>query len=400
MQTFTGIQYLQIDIANSFGLDKEIWENRLAWFAQNEHQLEHLVSKAKEPAMFHAGVQAYREVQCGNPIGYMASLDATSSGLQILACLTGDRKTAELCNVIDVGYRENAYKALHDAMISQTGLGSGITLEMAKQAIMTAFYGSTAEPKRVFGEGELLTVFNDTMATMAPAAWDLNQFMLQIWDPNALEYSWVMPDNFHVNTKVMNHVHETVNVMGEPFEVTYKENAPTEQGRALGANMTHSVDGFMVREMTRRCDYDPIKVHQILDLVEAGVSGDKATVTDDDHLVCILWDHYQNSGYLSARILDHINANNLGHVDRDAILELIGTLPAKPFKLVSVHDCFRFLPHYGDDVRRQYNLQLTLIARSNLLQDLLSQITNRKMSISKLDMTLQNETMQANYALS
>ena len=79
MNLFTGIQYLQIDIANSFGLDKEIWENRLAWFAQNEHQLEHLVSKAKEPAMFHAGVQAYREVQCGNPIGYICLLYTSPS---------------------------------------------------------------------------------------------------------------------------------------------------------------------------------------------------------------------------------------------------------------------------------------------------------------------------------
>lgn len=400
MQTFTGIEYLKIDIANSFGLDKEIWETRLNWFDQNEHQLERLVNQADEPAMFYAGVQAYRDVQAGKPIGYMASLDATSSGLQILACLTGDRKTAELCNVVDVGFRENAYKALHDAMVARTGLGVGITLEMAKQAIMTAFYGSTAEPKKVFGDGDLLTVFNETMADHAPAAWDLNQLMMLIWDPTALEYHWTMPDNFHVNTKVMNTLSETVNIMGEPFEVTYKENAPVNQGRMLGANMTHSVDGFMVREMTRRCDYNPETVNRILDLIEFGPSGNEVATPNDDNLVRVLWDHYQDSGYLSARILDHINANNLAHVDRNAILELIGTLPSKPFKLVSVHDCFRFLPHYGDDVRKQYNLQLTLIARSNLLQSLLSQITGKPITIGKLDPTLQNDTMQANYALS
>ena len=135
MELFTGIEYLKIDIASSFGLDKEIWENRIAWFNQNEHQLDQLVSQADEPAMFYAGVQAYRDVMAGKPIGYMASLDATSSGLQILACLTGDRHTASLCNVVDIGYRENAYAAFHDAMVQKTGLGAGVTLDMAKQAI-------------------------------------------------------------------------------------------------------------------------------------------------------------------------------------------------------------------------------------------------------------------------
>ena len=31
-QEFSGKDYLRIDIANSFGLDKEDWDVRLAWF--------------------------------------------------------------------------------------------------------------------------------------------------------------------------------------------------------------------------------------------------------------------------------------------------------------------------------------------------------------------------------
>ena len=79
-QEFTGRQYLAIDIANSFGLDKKLWAERLAWFDQHETQLEDMIQQAKEPALYYAGVKAWRDVCQGKPIGYMISLDATSSG--------------------------------------------------------------------------------------------------------------------------------------------------------------------------------------------------------------------------------------------------------------------------------------------------------------------------------
>ena len=42
METFSGREYLEIDIANQYGLDGEQYEDRLLWFKQNEHQLEQL----------------------------------------------------------------------------------------------------------------------------------------------------------------------------------------------------------------------------------------------------------------------------------------------------------------------------------------------------------------------
>lgn len=79
-QEFTGKQYLQIDIANNFGLDKKDWMDRISWFQENEPQLETLVNQAENPALFYAGVQAWRDTQQGLPSGYPISLDACSSG--------------------------------------------------------------------------------------------------------------------------------------------------------------------------------------------------------------------------------------------------------------------------------------------------------------------------------
>jgi len=79
-QEFTARQYLKIDIANNFGLDKKLWEERIEWFDTHEHCLEQMIRQADEPALYFAGVQAYREVQQGNPIGYPITLDGCSSG--------------------------------------------------------------------------------------------------------------------------------------------------------------------------------------------------------------------------------------------------------------------------------------------------------------------------------
>jgi hypothetical protein len=264
---------------------------------------------------------------------------------------------------------------------------------------MTSLYGSKAVPKRVFGEGILLDIFYQTMIDLAPAAWELNETFLAIWDPEATENSWVLPDNFHVNVKVMARVRETVHFLNEPFDVFYNVNAPISGGRSLGANTIHSLDGLIVREMTRRCDYDPNKVAAIRGIIEQGKRGTR-NQTENDQMVLILWEHFKLSGYLSARILDYLEADNIGHVSAKEILKLLDSLPDKPFKVVSIHDCFRCLPHYGNDLRRQYNLQLELIAKSELLTNLFSQLLGKFVQIGKLDPTLHRDIIESNYALS
>lgn len=404
MQRFTGKQYLMIDIANSFGLDKSTWQERLDWFEQHKHCLDEMLPQAEDPAMYYAGVQAWDAVQHDVPIGYPISLDATSSGLQILAALTGDRHAAELCNVVDTGKREDAYTSIYNEMndrLSSLGSFTGsISRDDAKRACMTSLYGSTAVPKEVFGEGLQLKVFYDVMNHVAPAAWELNEAFLNIWNPNALSHDWVLPDNFHVHVKVMAQVKQVVQFMNEPYDTFHMVNQPTEEGRSLGANCIHSIDGMIVREITRRCDYNPDTVLRVTEALLNEEEGGFGMGRKDDAMVVTLWNHYKECGYLSARILDHLDLNNMGLVTKDTIWELIDSLPGRPFKVIAVHDCFRVLPNYGNDLREQYNRQLMLIAKSNLLGYLLSQITGRQLSIGKLDPNLWKDIMLTNYALS
>lgn len=398
-QTFTGRDYLKIDIANNFGLDKKNWDERIAWFDENEHRLGALVKQAEEPALFYAGTIAWQKTKAGKPSGYPISLDATCSGIQILACLAGDRQTAALVNVIDAGSRQDAYTSLYQHMVQQIGDNAKIERKQTKQAIMTSFYGSTAIPKTIFGDGALLDVFHRTMEEKAPGAWEINQTMLAIWDPTVLEHDWVMPDNFHVRIKVMGSVTDTVHFLNEPFDVTFKKNLPTEEGRSLSANMVHAIDGMIVREMTRRCSFDWNQVGKLTRLL-AQKAGGRSKTRDKDATVMRLWANYLESGFLSARILDHLDEENLGLVNHDSIALLVNSLPMRPFEVLSVHDCFRCLPNYGNDLRRQYNNLLAEIAESDMLSFLVSQIRKQPTSINKMDPDLGRDIREANYALS
>jgi hypothetical protein len=384
MQTFTGLQYLKIDIASNFGLDKLDWDDRIAWVDAHEDELETMLPQAAEPALYHAGLQAYRKTQRGEPTGYPISLDAASSGLQILAALVGCKDSASLCGVVSTGHREDAYTRIYGAMCAKIGEAAKIERKSVKTAIMTALYNSTAMPKKIFGEGELLAMFYQTMEEMAPGAWELNKDFKGLWQADALSHDWVLPDNFHVHTPVMTPVKQTVNFLNRPIEVTTTENIGTKEGRALGPNIVHSIDGMIVREMYRRCSFDADHMIELIELImQSNYQRPYSTTRAKDKLVQTLWAHYERTGFLSARILENLDAKNLGSVDYSVILKLIKSMPVNPFQLIAIHDCFRVHPNYGNDLRQQYNNLLAELADSDLLSDIASQVAGYKIPVEK-----------------
>lgn len=399
-QEFTPMQYLMIDIANSYGvdgLDREDWVVRLDWFKKNQGNLDNLIKEAKSPAMMYAGIQAYRKALRGEPVGYPVSLDATASGIQFLSVLIGCRTSARQCNVLDTGHREDAYTNHYGAMCRIMGEGAKIERDQTKRATMTAFYTSKLVPEEIFGEGTpLLDCFYTSIKEMFPGAWELNEAMLETWQSDALSHDWVMPDNFHVKVKVMATQKYKVNFDNKPYEVSIKENVPQPDGRSNGANMVHSTDAFAVREIVARCMYDPVQINDIRSSLD---HNGKSRSREKDLMVLKLWELYNKSGYLSARILNYLDSMNMGLVNSNIIKDMIDTLPKKPFELMITHDCFRVLPNYGNDIRRQYNQVLSDIAKSNLLEFMLSQIMRRPVTVNKYE-DLSKEILDANYALS
>ena len=271
---------------------------------------------------------------------------------------------------------------------------------------MTSMYGSKRQPRRVFGEGEGLEAFYQTMQEELPGAWALNEALRELWQPNALSHDWVLPDNFHVHVNVMSPVAHPIVVNGQKMSVTTYENLGTETGLSLGANVVHSIDGLVVREMARRCSYDAEKVgylREILDEIDrTGTYSTSGELSRNHDLVETLWKHYRETGFLSARILEVLDTENLALVlnDLPAIQSLLDTLPAKPFPVLAIHDAFACHPNYGNDVRRQYNRILHDIGASEMLASVVSDIAGQPTQVHKYGGNLATHVLESNYSLS
>lgn len=255
---FTPMEYLMIDVASNFGLDKQEFATRIKWTQDNKAavyamldeveaawledrpQLPTLLDQADTPALFFAGAQALRKAEAGQPVSYPISLDATASGIQLLAILAGCRQSASICNVVPTGKRMDAYTHVYNRMTAALGSQGRTDRADVKSAMMTSFYGSTREPKRVFGEGELLELFYTTVEAEAPGAWELNVGLPTLWNPNAYSHDWIMADNFHVKVKVMAPTKEDILFEGSPVTVQFYENRPIPESRSLTPNLIHS----------------------------------------------------------------------------------------------------------------------------------------------------------------
>lgn len=388
----TGLQYMQCEIAcmQDKTMEKKLWSERLDHFKTLDLQDPKLFKKASNPIGLRGAAVAYAKAINKEPTGYMISLDACSSGLQILSLLVSCPKSFDLC-----GGRSDECVDSYTSIYKAMNLHGVLTRKQVKAAIMTSFYGSVAMPESTFGEN--IDLFYDTIADMAPGAWDLNLALQQLWDEVAGSvYTWTLPDNFHACVETKDKEKLPFKFLDEDYTVPRKIDSRPEFHKGLGPNLIHSVDGFVVREMFRRCMFSVVHTSNIMMWV---CESDNTSDGKSADIVRELWNLYKKTGFLSARILDYLYKDTLGLVDANIIADLILHLPAKPFDLVSVHDCFRCHPNYGNDLRRQYNLIMADINDSTLLQSMAKQVAHDKIRTHKIGKINRQTILEADYML-
>ena len=411
MQFYTGYQYLLIDAATQYGLDKLTFEERMAWTTEHLDELEYMSQSADTGPLYQKAVQAIRKAQQGLPTGHLVGVDGTCSGIQMMSVLTGCEAGAAATGLVDPNVRADAYTTCTEVMNGILGGNLVVDRKDAKQALMTSFYGSKAEPKNLFGEETPeLAAFYQAAQIIAPGAWELLQDLLASWQPYALQHAWVMPDGFDARIKVMKKVEARIEVDEldhATFTYEFYENQGSKSGLSNAANVTHSVDAYVLRTMHRRCNYDREIAEQASAWIEIEmlerIMGAKREVSRPSGKAGYYVQQYERSTVPDVVIMPYLNPENLQQLSQKHLEHLAkiinGMLQYQPFELVTIHDEFKAHPNNINWVRWNYKEILADLADSFLLDDLLSQLHGKPGYFPKLDHNLGDKIRESAYGL-
>lgn len=415
MISYTGWQWLLIDAANNYGHDKLLFKERIEWAEKNLLVLESLADKADTKPLYLKAVQAIRKAQVGLPTGHLVGVDGVCSGVQIMSVLTGCCKGATATGLVDPNKRADAYTEVTEVMNGILGANAIVVpRKNAKDALMTSLYGSRRKPIEIFGEDTLeLSAFYQAAAIVAPGAWELLQILRAAWQPYALLHAWKLPDGFDARVKVMDKIETRIEVDEldhATFTYEYYENIGTEKGLSLIAHVIHSGDGYVLRSMHRRCNYDPEVMEHAAYLIEAELIRRMLGGAQDTEAFDLIGsvgyyiEQYTRSGMPDVVILEHLDCATVRELEQNHLKDLSRIvnqmLEYKPFELVTIHDEFKAHPNNVNHVRQNYINILVDLANSNLLTDLLRQITGKQDTYQKLSNNLSELIKGSEYGLS
>ena len=162
VMTTEGVDWLAFQVATTYGLDKAPMKERLEWTKSN-HQLITIIAEdplgnlsewenVDEPWQFLAACEEYYACvikKTRSTTGLFVAVDATCSGLQILAGLARDAGTAKLVNVLPSDRPQDAYKTVLEAMENiPPRLKPYCDRGTAKRSVMTIPYNATLQSSK------------------------------------------------------------------------------------------------------------------------------------------------------------------------------------------------------------------------------------------------------------
>ena len=281
-----GMEWLKFQLATTYGLDKATMDERLAWIENSQnHELccrivrdpigniadwEH----ADEPWLFLAAANEYINLYYGHTdmTHLPVAVDATCSGLQILAGLAKDASTARMVNVIGSEKPQDAYATIASRSMEAIPdrLKPHWDRKVTKRCVMTIPYNAKPfsnrsyirdafKEKGVDVDKEELTLcvnaVRSAMNIVVPGAMRVMKWIeteiARAIKSGADEIKWVTPSGFKVNQRLMKRkstVIQTqlmgrceVHVAGVETGVDLKHHK-----NATAPNLIHSLDASLL----------------------------------------------------------------------------------------------------------------------------------------------------------
>ena len=366
MQTLTAFEWLCVMVAESFDLDKKLFEERIQWVKDNLWDLPKLaktVKQQKASLAIHSAIKTKKS-------NTWVMLDASCSGIQILSALTNCEIGAYSTGLIGevVG---DAYTLTTQAMNKRLGGQIELPRPIVKNAVMTAVYGSKATPKEIFADIHLgYETFVDACLDVAPRAFQLMPVLINSYNPHQTQ-TWILPDGFVCHIRATEKIEKRLYIeeLNSTVTVGLEVEASKDYSVENAANITHSIDALVVRNMFRRCNYNAEQIEQVkllLELDDLAESTDKPTAQQEG-LINLAY----KTRFVDPVLLTCIDTRCIHLLDdwlKHKLLKLINTMLEHPsFQITTNHDAFGCLASNCNRMTFWYREILAELSESNLL---------------------------------
>lgn len=214
-----------IDITDKF-FDKHKIKERITFTKYLKALLEHFIDR------IDTNVIVYR--------------DATASGMQIMAALSGCEFTGRLTNLTSE-IRECAYTEVIGVMNRDIAPAEQIDRDVGKQCLMTHYYCSTATPRKLLTPSQQ-HVFYTTINNIFKGPELVMNTIIDAWTDKDT-FTWSMPDQHVAHVKMSDVQAVGIEWHGAEFQYEYSEHKANGNYRHLAANIIQAFDAYIARQM-------------------------------------------------------------------------------------------------------------------------------------------------------
>lgn len=293
--------WLAFQVATTYGMDKDTMSDRIAWTIENHNLISRIATDpiatlsewevADEPWTFLAACEEYYHcvIECNRTQTCLpVAVDATCSGMQILAGLARDASTAALVNVLPSEVPQDAYKVVAEKARPHVPecIRPYLDRKAVKRVVMTVPYNAkpysnrgyireALKEKGVEVEKDDLTAtvkaVREAMNIIVPGPmrvmkWIETEVAAAI-DRGATELEWATPSGFVVTQKLMKKKVQEIELQllgrchikvatedGDKVDKSHHKNA-------TAPNLIHSLDASLLHLSTLRFDAPISLIH-------------------------------------------------------------------------------------------------------------------------------------------
>ena len=293
-------EWLMFQCATTYGNSKATMQERLEWVIHNLPLITRVATDpignigdweaAEEPWQFLASCEEYHAVitkRTRNTTGLCIATDATCSGLQILAGLARDRKTAQLVNVLPSDRPQDAYEVVAECAkpYIPKSIHSVWDRKCVKRTVMTIPYNAKPYSNRSYIRDALkekgldvdkddltqtVQAVRDAMHRVVPGPMSVMKWIevevAKLIKSGKDQLSWETPSGFIVVQKLMKHETQTIRLqlLGRCELEIAKDTDEVSISRhkaATAPNLIHSLDASLLHLSVARFDAPIALIH-------------------------------------------------------------------------------------------------------------------------------------------